>query len=158
MKSLQRGVLLKTDISKGQKLSVEDCHFAFPLLEGQVSVSDFTSINNTFFANKNLKSGLELMACDVEKNTSNDSILEDYVHTIRGILNEGGTNLSEKYALEISHHYGLENIKQTGCCIVNIVNRSYCKKFIVMSSGQTHPAQYHEIKEETFRIVLARLN
>ena len=79
------------------------------------------------------------------------------MYTIRGILNEGGTNLSEKYALEISHHYGLENIKQTGCCIVNIVNRSYCKKFIVMSSGQTHPAQYHEIKEETFRVIYGKI-
>ena len=157
MNSLQRGVLLKHKVDKGKTLSSEDCKFAFPLLEGQVSVSEFTSINNTFTAHKNLEAGSELMRGDIQKNISVHSILEDYVHTIRGILNEGGTNLSEKYALEISHHYGLENIKQTGCCIVNIVNRSYCKKFIVMSAGQNHPAQYHEIKEETFRIVYGEL-
>ena len=37
--------------------------------------------------------------------------------------------------------------------MLQIVNREYCKKLLVMLPGQVHPEQYHQTKEETFYVV-----
>ncbi len=55
--------------------------------------------------------------------------------------------------LEISHHYGLDRFEEVGCTIINVINREYCKKLIVVLPGQRHPEQYHKIKEETFVVL-----
>ena len=41
--------------------------------------------------------------------------------------------------LEISHHYGLDRFEDVGCTIINVINREYCKKLIVVLPGQKHP-------------------
>ena len=61
--------------------------------------------------------------------------------------------MPEDAEVEISHHYGIENIFKYGCCLINVINRSYCKKLILLTEGQEHPTQYHNVKEETFRIL-----
>jgi quercetin dioxygenase-like cupin family protein len=55
--------------------------------------------------------------------------------------------------LEVSYQYGMERFEEFGGVILNFVNRSYCKKMIVLLPGQTHPEQYHKRKEETFNIL-----
>lgn len=55
--------------------------------------------------------------------------------------------------LEISHHYGVDKFYECGCTIINVVNREYCKKLIVVLPGQEHPEQYHKLKEETFQVL-----
>jgi quercetin dioxygenase-like cupin family protein len=55
--------------------------------------------------------------------------------------------------LEISHHYGLDRFEEVGCTIINVINREYCKKLIVVLPGQHHPEQYHKVKEETFMVL-----
>jgi len=37
--------------------------------------------------------------------------------------------------------------------MITVVNREYCKKLVIMLPGQTHPEQYHNLKEETFVIL-----
>jgi quercetin dioxygenase-like cupin family protein len=54
---------------------------------------------------------------------------------------------------EISHHYGVDRFEDVGATIINLVNREYCKKLIVMVPGQSHPEHYHKLKEETFLVV-----
>jgi N-acetylneuraminate synthase len=86
------------------------------------------------------------------------SVLHNYIHKVRGILNYAGYQyLPLDTPLEISHHYGIEKLDQFGCCLVNIVNRSYCKKLIVVVDGQCHPEQKHEIKEEYFLVISGTL-
>jgi len=55
--------------------------------------------------------------------------------------------------VEISHHYGLDRFDEVGMTIINVVNRAYCKKLLVLLPGQHHPEQYHLQKEETFHIL-----
>ena len=84
--------------------------------------------------------------------------LHDYIHKVRGILNQGGYHyLTNETPLEISHHYGIEQLNDYGCCLVNIVNRNYCKKLIIITKGQLHPEQKHEIKEEFFLVIYGKL-
>ena len=37
--------------------------------------------------------------------------------------------------------------------MITVVNESYCKKLLFVPPGQTHPEQYHKVKEETFNII-----
>ena len=79
--------------------------------------------------------------------------LKNYIHQVRGIINEYCEYVPEQISVEVSHHYGISQIEKFGCCLLNIINRSYCKKLIVMTKGQSHPTQYHNVKEETFRVL-----
>ena len=62
-------------------------------------------------------------------------------------------SISGDYSIEISHHYGLDSFRQTGCIIVNLINREYCEKILLQLPGQRHPTHRHEQKEETFRLL-----
>ncbi len=55
--------------------------------------------------------------------------------------------------MEISHHHGIDRFRQVGITMLEIVNREYCKKLLVMLPNQLHPEQYHQLKEETFHIL-----
>jgi quercetin dioxygenase-like cupin family protein len=75
------------------------------------------------------------------------------VQQIKNILSTGNVVVPGMAALEISHHYGLDRFDEIGCTIINVVNREYCKKLIVIRPGQKHPEQYHNVKEETFVVL-----
>ncbi|MFF2483006.1 cupin domain-containing protein [Paenibacillus sp. NPDC058071] len=79
--------------------------------------------------------------------------LEGILLAASNILLESQTHLGNDYQMEISHHYGLDNFPITGAIIINLINRSYCKKFIILSPEQSHPTHYHKKKEETFRLL-----
>jgi N-acetylneuraminate synthase len=49
--------------------------------------------------------------------------------------------------------YGLEQFRQTGCIIVNLINREYCEKLLIVLPSQSHPMHAHKKKEETFRVL-----
>jgi len=59
--------------------------------------------------------------------------------------------------LEISHHFGIDRFDDYGLTMVTVVNRNYCKKLIVVLPGQTHPEQFHKMKEETFHVLHGEL-
>ncbi len=77
----------------------------------------------------------------------------DAVAAVRAILKASNVILPGQSELEISHHYGLEKFDRFGLTMVTVVNREYCKKVLVMLPGQTHPEQFHNIKEETFVVL-----
>jgi N-acetylneuraminate synthase len=83
--------------------------------------------------------------------------LDRYVQRIRGIATEAHIDIEDDELLEISHHCGVDDLWRYGCCIVNVLNRSYCKKLIVMAEGQEHPEQFHRVKEETLRVLFGEL-
>ena len=61
-----------------------------------------------------------------------------------------GVVLPNLVNFEISHHYGLSNFAKYGMVMTTIINRDYCKKFLILNSGQTNPEHLHKTKEESF--------
>lgn len=153
LKSLQRGVFTSKNIKKGERLSFDNCEFKFPIQDGQFSAAELTSIDNIVTAHNDIEKGERLNKNLVEVKLSNSIFLKNYIHQIRGLINEYCEYVPEDVEVEISHHYGVENIFKFGCCLINVINRSYCKKLILLIKGQEHPTQYHNVKEETFRIL-----
>ena len=155
--SLQRGVFLSNDIKKGTEIKASDCTFKFPIQENQLSAAEIASINNIFTSRYDLKSGTRLTNDLIELMHPDDLPLKNYVHKVRGILNQYAEYVPQEIEIEISHHYGLNKIEEFGCCLLNVINRKYCKKLIVMTEGQCHPKQYHIEKEETFRVLYGEI-
>ena len=73
------------------------------------------------------------------------------------MLYEAGIALGNDFEVELSHHYGMKHFRQTGAIIINIINREYCKKYIIVLPGQFHPSHAHRVKEETFQVLYGEL-
>jgi N-acetylneuraminate synthase len=94
----------------------------------------------------------------VEKNEITDiKKLRSAIHDVKGLLLEARVAIGENIDAEISHHYGITKFREIGCTILNIINREYCKKIIIVLPGQAHPTHYHAIKEETFQLLYGDL-
>ena len=74
------------------------------------------------------------------------------------MLYEAGIALGNDFEVELSHHYGIPHFRQFGAIIINIINREYCKKYIIVLPGQQHPFHAHKIKEETFQVLYGDLD
>jgi len=150
--ALSRGVFANSDIRIGEKLTRDNVFFAFPCDEGQLKSGDF-STNLT--ASKNYYKNDAIIE---KKILSNIHIARDVIHSAKGLVNEAGIHLGGEFTVELSHHYGIENFHNIGATIVNLINREYCKKIIIMLPGQKHPAHHHKKKEETFQLLSGDLN
>jgi N-acetylneuraminate synthase len=75
------------------------------------------------------------------------------VSDVKELLQEAKVIVPGELDLEISHHYGIERFREYGSTTITVVNREYCKRVIVMLPGQTHPEQYHKLKDETYHIL-----
>lgn len=80
-------------------------------------------------------------------------IISKIIINVRKMLNESKIIIPNYYPLEISHHYGIKHFAKYGCVIINIINREYCKKIIVLFPGQNNPMHMHKLKEETFQVL-----
>ena len=150
---LYRGVFFNKDIAKGQIITDADIYFAFPLREGGILTGEFTSGT---VADKNYTKDAYVPQSLASKQSS---VLHEYIHKIKGVLNEKNIKIPHDSKIEISHHYGIENIFTYGCTIITIINGDeYCKKYIVMLKGQKHPSHYHIKKDETFFILAGSVN
>lgn len=65
--------------------------------------------------------------------------------------------LSKESVVEIYHHLGMENFRETGAVFINIINKEYCKSYVVLLAGQSYPKHYHKIKTETFFVIYGDL-
>lgn len=152
--SLKRGVFAKRPISKGETISADDIYFAMPCAEGQLTSGEFGAYRATYTASKDYAANEGLFeTC----NRDTYHKIREIIHTAKSMMMEAGVVLSDTMTVELSHHFGLETFHETGCLIVNLVNREYCKKIIVVFPGQVHPEQYHKRKEETFHILSGSL-
>lgn len=147
LESLCRGVYARKEIKKGQAIQMDDIFYAMPYQNGQLK-SGY------------MKAGIiatqdyEALAPIVERPAPNPlKQVRQIIHSVKGMLNEAGIIIGEEFQIELSHHYGLNKFGEYGCTIVNIVNREYCKKLIIMLPGQKHPSHYHKQKEETFQVL-----
>lgn len=87
-----------------------------------------------------------------------DKVIKKAIHEVKAMLNKAQIHLNTDFEIEYSHHNGVENFRDVGAVLINVINRDYCKKIIVQLPGQVHPQHYHKRKEETFQVLSGILN
>jgi N-acetylneuraminate synthase len=84
--------------------------------------------------------------------------MREAIHDAKGMLNEAGIAVGSQFEVELSHHHGPQQFRRFGAVIINLLNREYCKKLIVVLPGQHHPGHFHKVKEETFHVLHGELD
>ena len=151
LNSLKRGVFLKNNIAKGSIINKEDLYYAMPVQEGMVNASSFYDIIGKN-ATKDLKTNEGLYKKDFI-DLKRQNIIDDILIKVKNQLIKANVTITPKDDIELSCHFGIENFYETGAVIVSKINRSYCKKIIVMLPNQSHPTHRHLIKEESFELL-----
>ncbi|MBP5160109.1 MAG: N-acetylneuraminate synthase family protein [Lachnospiraceae bacterium] len=149
--SLMRGVYAAHPIKKGDVIGREDVFFAMPCADGQTSCTDYAEgavASHDYAENEALRESRRITGIN---------IMRDVIHDAKGMLYEAGIALGDNFEVELSHHFGMEHFRSTGAIIINIVNREYCKKLIIVLPGQKHPSHLHRQKEETFQLLYGDL-
>ena len=150
LRQFKRGVFVKRPIKAGEQVKPEDCYFAWPTEPGQILANEFSKyMDFTSLVDLDQDGGLFH-----EQQTIDNHREEVYriVQDINDMVKASGIPVPGKAELEISHHYGIEKFYEFGITMVTVVNRDYCKKYIIVLPDQYHPEQYHNQKEETFII------
>lgn len=149
--SLRRGVFMRQAVGVGAAIDPAAVFLAIPTLPGQLTASDLSKYADLRATRAIPERGAvtrENAAITDRRHAINAIVqrVRDYVRTSRVVL-------PGKAEVEISHHYGVERFYDSGAVLLNFVNRSYCKKVIVMLPGQSHPEHRHQVKEETFFVL-----
>jgi len=151
LRDLQRAMFVKKDMAAGMTLSKDDLYFAIPYNKGGYVANDFSKYSK-FITSKPIKADQAVGEDNCIIENLRKDILEA-VNDISDFVRKSGVVIPEGSALEVSHHYGIENFRKTGLAMATVVNEEYCKKVLVMLPGQSHPEQYHKKKKETFHVV-----
>lgn len=148
--SLKRGVFAARPILKGQSIAREDVYFAMPCAPEQTTSGKFGRLRTVYIATRDYSPD-----APISERADADRMLEirRIIHDAKGMLSEAHLVLADDDVIELSHHFGIEKFRHTGALIVNVVNRSYCKKLILVLPGQRHPNHRHLLKEETFQLI-----
>lgn len=155
LRGLKRGVFAKEDLKVGDVLSAEKIYYAIPCEAGQILANDMSKYHR-FTLKTDLKAHQKVQESDVDKRSIRTQVLQA-VNEVSDLLRKSDIALPKKLELEISHHYGLERFHEYGAAIVNIINREYCKKLIVLLPDQQHPIHHHCQKEETFHVLYGEM-
>lgn len=151
--SLMRGVYAKRDIKEGEILKSDDVFFAMPCADKQMNSGEFK--DGKMVASRDYKTNEQIVE---HPKITGVGIVRGAVHDAKGMLYEAGIALGNDFEVELSHHYGIPHFRQYGAIIINIINREYCKKYIIVLPGQQHPFHAHKIKEETFQVLYGDLD
>lgn len=151
LRSLQRGVFARRPIAAGETVRAEDVYFAFPPQDGQYTANDWSKYA-TFTAQSAIAADAALAPTNASRRDMRAKVWE-IVQRVRAQLAASHVVVPARVDLEISHHYGLERFDEAGLCMLTVVNRSYCKKLLMLLPGQHHPEQHHRQKEETFHVL-----
>lgn len=151
LNSLMRGVYTKRNLKKGDTISQEDVYFAMPCLDNQMTSGMFY---DGMVATKDYAGDSAIYET---KKIDDIATVRSVIHDAKGMLYEAGIYIGNNFEVELSHHYGMAHFRQTGAIIINLINREYCKKLIIVLPGQNHPDHLHKVKEETFQLLYGDL-
>ena len=148
--ALKRGVFAARPIMKGATISAQDVFFSMPCSPGQTASGEFGRLRTVYTATRDY-----VLNDPIYERADVDQVIEirRIIHDAKGMLSEAHLVLADDDQIELSHHLGIEKFRHTGALIVNVVNRSYCKKLILVLPGQRHPKHRHLLKEETFQLI-----
>jgi quercetin dioxygenase-like cupin family protein len=138
-------------ITKGEKIDQTNTFYAFPNSYSQLLANDISKYTE-YVAERDIKELTPVETTGIKSVDKREKIYS-IVQRVKKTLSSGNVVVPGMATLEISHHYGLDQFDEVGCTIINVVNREYCKKLIVLCPGQKHPEQYHNVKEETFVVL-----
>ncbi len=151
--ALRRGIFVSGAVAAGENLHSGDPRilFAIPTQPGQLTANDLSKYL-TLHVEKPLSAGEPVLASGVRQSDHREKIYS-IIQRVNAMILRAGVVVPGQAELEISHHYGVERFEEIGATIINLVNREYCKKLIVMLPGQWHPEHHHKLKEETFLVL-----
>lgn len=156
LRKLKRGAYICRDVEEGEAITQDDLIYAIPLQNDQVTSGE---VLEGTVAKRDLEAGNPLGKSDVLCPPTNATVyLKRAIHAAKAMINKSNTRLPRTFEVEFSHHYGIEQFSKTGALIIDVINREYCKKIIVLIPGQTHPNHFHKRKEETFVILHGTLS
>jgi sialic acid synthase SpsE/quercetin dioxygenase-like cupin family protein len=152
LRNLRRGVFARRSLAPGERIDAEAVFLAIPVTsDDQLTANDLSKYTE-FHAARPIAAGepVTFAACRcVSYRRQVQAIMEQ----VKAVLERSHVPVPRKLDFEISHHYGIERFNEYGLTIINIVNREYCKKLLILVPGQSHPEQYHKLKEETFHVL-----
>ena len=151
LRQFRRGVFAKQKINVGDVINRDNVFYAWPNQDDQLLSTDMSKYNQ-YKAKKSFNSSEPIFNTDINYNNTR-SKLWDIVQDIKALIIKSDIVVPNRAELEISHHYGIEKFYETGLTMLTVINREYCKKLLVTLSGQVHPEQYHNKKEETFVVL-----
>lgn len=157
LQALQRGVFAAHAMKSGDKLGKNDYYLAFPSQPGQLLANQLSKYLSVSLKNSDLKTNDAVFLNNVEIEDNTERVKE-IVLKIMDLLKKSKAVVPMNSSCQISHHYGIENYEQTGVAIIDCINREYCKKILILLSGQQHPAHLHKKKEETFTVLYGSLD
>ncbi len=152
MNELARGCYAAVPIHKGEEIQRSQVFFAMPCADGQTTSGSFLPgmvASRDYLVNEALYE---------KRPVSLTSDTRSIIHDVKGMLYEAKIAVGNEFELELSHHYGLEHFRNYGATIINIINREYCKKLIIILPGQKHPMHFHKVKEESFQVLYGTLS
>jgi sialic acid synthase SpsE len=155
LRSLRRGVFARRDLSPGEVLRAEDVYFAFPPDDTQFTANDWSKYSE-FVATEAIARDQAVSPANAAQRDHRERVWE-IVQRVKAFLRESGVVVPGSADLDISHHYGLERFAEVGLTMMTVVNRDYCKKLLVLLPGQSHPEQFHKLKEETFHVLYGEI-
>ena len=155
--NFKRGVFIKKNsfVNKGRHINQSNVEFKFPAKNNQLLANDFSKFIN-LKAKKNLTSLQPIMKnfCVITNSRIKIEAIRDRIQLL---INRSRIVIPKKIKLEVSYHYGLENFKKTGLCMLTLYNLDYCKKILLLLPYQSHPTQFHKIKKETFFVFFGKI-
>lgn len=151
VKKYMRGVFAKREIKSGEKIRLQDVFLALPNFENQLLAKDMSKYSE-YIAKEDIKQNAPIFLSQVNYRNLRENVYE-IVKQAYKMLKENNIAVPNGVECSISAHYGIENFYKYGLVMIDIINREYCKKFLIDFPGQTHPEHYHKIKEETFHIL-----
>ena len=154
--SLRRGVFARRPIKAGEILSADDVLLAIPTQAGQLTANHLSKYAE-YRPRADIPRHAPVLLDAVDVNDHREQV-HAIIDDVKDLLRKSGLAVPAMVDLEISHHYGLERFGEFGVTMLNIVNREYCKKLLILLPGQRHPTQYHERKEETFHVLYGEVD
>ena len=151
LQGLRRGMFARRALKQGTCLKPDDVFFAIPCQPGQLTANDFSKYTE-FHLLEDVEEAAPLFASKMRV-VNNQQKIWEIVQAVKALLKESRLAFPSKVELEISHHYGIGRFYEFGLTLLEVVNRIYCKKLLVLLPGQRHPEQYHRQKEETFSVL-----
>ena len=155
LRALKRGMYFSREMAKGQVITKDDLYFCMPVLPDtkkgfHYDASNMHEVIGKVVAHRAPKdspvSAGRVLDCERE------GALRMYKLKISSLLKEAKISHGNE-ELEISAHFGLNDFHNTGCAIINRINREYCKKLIIVLPNQSHPTHRHIQKEECFELL-----
>lgn len=155
LRQLQRGLYASRDIEVGELIDLTNTYAAIPVQDTQFITNEISMWQNFVCQDKISKDEpINKTKVSVENNRGPiETILSD----TRTLVVHSGITINRETDIEISHHYGLDKFNSFGAVLITLLNREYAKKLVIMKKDQTHPEHFHKLKEETFVVIIGRL-